>query len=121
MLLFTMSDAWYSEIPESEEDRLYTESVKRIQSGVEQGMSFEKAAGLIESAVEALRAEILGDALKVLIAKFHFSEGMPLDKLAKKLGLPLARLENAKNEMLAEVEQAAIERYKEESGSSGNA
>ncbi len=116
-----MTDAWYNELPESEEDRLYTESVKRIQSGVEQGMTFEKAAGLIEPSGDELRAAILDDALKVLIAKFHFSEGMTLDKLAKKLGLPLARLEEAKKAMLEEVEQAAIERYKEESGSSGNA
>ncbi len=116
-----MTDAWYNGLPESEEDRIYSESVKRIQSGVEQGMTFEKAARLIEAAGEELRAAILDDALKVLIAKFHFSEGMALDKLAKKLGLPLARLEEAKDAMLKEVEQAAIERYKEESGSSGNA
>ena len=121
MLLFYMSDAWYNDIPESEEDRLYTESVKRIQNGVEQGMSFVQAAGLIETTSEALKAGILGDALKVLIAKFHFSEGMPLEKLAKKLALPPARLGEAKREMLAEVEQSAIERYREESGSSGNA
>ena len=121
MLLLSMADTWYDELPESEEDRVYTESVKRIQNGVQQGMTFEKAVGLIEAVDEAQKAEILNDALKVLIAQFHFSEGAPLDNLAKKLGLPLARLEQAKKAMLEEVEQAAIERYKEETGRDGNA
>ena len=116
-----MSETWYEDLPESEEDRIYTESVKRIQNGVAEGMSFEKAAGLIDVKDEALKTDILSDALKVLIAQFHFTEGLPLEKLAKKLGLSPARVEEAKKEMLAEVEQAAIEKYKEESGSSGNA
>lgn len=116
-----MTDAWHKDIPESEEDRIYTESVKRIQSGVEQGMAFEKAASLIDVKGEALRADILDDALKVLIAQLHFTGGMPIDKLAKKLGLPITQLEESKKAMLEEVKQAAIEKYKEETGSSGNA
>ncbi|MDA8171208.1 MAG: hypothetical protein M0Z48_05180 [Nitrospiraceae bacterium] len=112
-----MSEAWYNELPESEEDRLYSESVKRIQSAVLQGMmSFESASGLIDVKDEALRAQILSDALKVLLAQLHFKDGTPLEALAKKLGLPVKRLEEAKNSMLEEVKEAAVERYRKESG-----
>ena len=116
MLSFTMTEAWYSDLPESEEDKLYNESVKRIQSAVEQGMSFESAAGLVDVKDEALKAQVLDDALKVLIAQLHFTGGMTLDALAKKLGLPLKHLEEAKRAMLEEVEDAAVKKFREESG-----
>ena len=111
-----MTDAWYNEMPESEEDRVYNESVKRIQSAVGQGMSFKSAAGLIDVKDEALKALILDDALKVLIARMHFGEGMPLEKLAIKLGLSVQRLEEAKNEMLREVGDAEAEKFRKEAG-----
>ncbi|MDA8085951.1 MAG: hypothetical protein M0Z75_04560 [Nitrospiraceae bacterium] len=111
-----MSEAWYNELPESEEDKQYAESIKRIQNAVLQGMSFESASGLIDVKDEALKTQILDDALKVLIAQMHFTGGTPLEGLAKKLGLPLKRLEDAKNAMLEEVEEAAVERYRKESG-----
>ena len=111
-----MSEAWYSEVPESEEDKVYNESVRRIQSAVEQGMSFESAAGLVDVKDEALKAQILDDALKVLIARMHFTEGMPLEKLAKKLGLSIKRLGETKEEMLREVGEAAAERFRKEAG-----
>ncbi|MDA8387472.1 MAG: hypothetical protein M0Z58_02255 [Nitrospiraceae bacterium] len=111
-----MTEAWYSGLPESEEDKLYGESVKRIQSAVSQGMSFESAAGLIDVKDETLRAQILDDALKVLIAQMHFKEGMPLERLAKKLGLSMKRIEEAKEAMLREVSEAAVEQFRKEAG-----
>ena len=111
-----MSEAWYNGLPEPEEDRVYGESIKRIQSAVEQGMSFKSAAGLIDVKDEAVRAQILNDALKVLIARMHFEEGMPLEKLAKKLGLSAKRLEEVKEEMLREVGEAEAEKFRKEAG-----
>ncbi len=107
---------WYKDVPESEEDKLYEESMKKVKSAVQQGLSFEQAAGLVEVKDEALKTAILDDSLKVLIAELHFMAGQSLNDLAKKLKLPLERLERAKKEMLQDVEGAAIEKWKEESG-----
>ncbi|MDA8169988.1 MAG: hypothetical protein M0Z59_09900 [Nitrospiraceae bacterium] len=116
-----MSDAWYEGLPQAEADRIYEESIKRIKSAVEQGMSFEQAAGLVDVKDGDLKKSILGDALKVMIAEVHFMAGMELPELARKLKLPLKVLEDAKKEMLADVEEAAIQKFKEESGQSGKA
>ncbi len=114
-------DAWYSGLPESEEDRLYTESVNRIKTAVEQGLGFEEAAKLVEVKDAEARESILDDALKVIIAEMHFAKQEQLEKLAKKLKLPIEKLMKARQEMLADVELAAIEKFKEETGQSGNA
>ncbi len=113
---------WYADMPGAEEERLYEESVNRIRSAVnDSSMSFEQAASLVEVKDEALRAAILDDALKVLIAEAHFAGGRPLKELALTLKLPLKRLDQARKEMLHEVEQAAIEEYKTDAGNAGNA
>jgi hypothetical protein len=112
---------WYSDLP-PDEDQLYEESVRRIRSGViDQQMPFEKAAELIEVEDKGLRAAILDDALKVLLAEIHFAGGKSLDETTQALGLPRARLERARAEMLKDVKQAAIEKYKSETGQEGNA
>jgi hypothetical protein len=115
-----MEKPWHEGM-KSDEDRLYEESVKRIKSAVNQSLTFEQAAGLIEVEDDALRAAILDDALKVLIAEMHFSGGKSLEELARKLRLPVKRLLRAKEEMLKEVESAAIEKFKESTKQSGNA
>lgn len=113
---------WYEGVPAYELDKLYEESVSRIKSAIrDSAMSFEQAAGLIEVEDEALKASILDDALKVLIAEMHFAGGTALEELARTLKLPPARLQKAKDEMLREVEQAAVEKYKTDMGSAGNA
>jgi hypothetical protein len=115
-----MEKPWYDEAA-SEEDKLYEESVNKIRNAVKQSLSFEQAAALIDIEDEVLRNSILDDALKVLIAEMHFSEKKPLEKVARTLRLPLKRLERAKEEMLKDVEQSAIEAYKSSLGKIGNA
>lgn len=119
-------EAWFSGLPESEEDRIYRESINRIKSGIEQGLSFEQAVALIDVKDASLREVIISDSLKVLLAEMHFNQGKSLEELSKKLKVPLKRLEVARQEMLEEVEDAAIEKFKKESGGgsfgpSGNA
>lgn len=113
-------DAWYSELPESEEDKLYSESVNRVKTAVEQGLGFEEASKLVDVQNGETRSLILDDALKIIIAEQHFGKKQPLEKLAKKLKLPVEKLMTARQEMLADVELAAIQKYKEETGQSGN-
>jgi len=108
---------WY----ETEEDRLYEEAVKNIKAAVEGGTPFEEAASRIEVKDEALRASAASDALKLLIAEMHFMKGRPLGEVADALKLPPGRVEEARREMVEEVEAAAIEKYKESLKQGGNA
>lgn len=115
-----MEKPWY-EYAQSEEDRLYEESVKKIKDALKQSLSFGQAAALVDIKDAGLRASILDDALKVLIAEMHFNGDKTLKDVARTLRLPLKRLEKAKNEMLEDVKKAAIEKYKSSSGQTGNA
>jgi hypothetical protein len=103
----------------SDADRLYEESVRKIQNAVK-SMSFGQAVKLLEIEDENVKRAIIDDALKVLIAEMHFTGGMSLKELSKKLKVPLGRLETSKKEMLNDVKAAAIEAYKKDS-ISGNA
>lgn len=109
---------WYEE----PEDRRYEEAVQKLTADViERNLSFEEAAAALDIEDEALKASVLDDALKVLIARMHFMEKKPLEQVAQRLKLPLARLEQAKRQMLKDVEAAAIEQYKSSTGQSGQA
>jgi hypothetical protein len=103
----------------SDADRLYEESVRKIQNAVK-SMTFGQAVKLVEIEDENVKRAVIDDALKVLIAEMHFTGGKPLKELAKKLKVPLSRLETSKAEMLDDVRAAAIEAAKN-SSFSGNA
>ncbi len=113
-----MSNAWYDDLPK-EQEQMYDESVRRIKSAVEKEMSFEQAASLVDVEDESLKAAIVNDALKVLIAEMHFAHGKSVVDVAKALKLPPERVEQARTEMLSEVEQSAVDAYKREHGHKG--
>jgi hypothetical protein len=108
---------WY----ETEEDRVYAEAITSIKAAVEGGASFDEAASGLDVKDKALRDAVVSDALKVLIAEMHLMGKTPIEELAGKLGLPLEKLEQARKEMMADLEAAAIEKYKESLGQEGNA
>lgn len=108
---------WY----ETDEDRLYEEAVNSIKNAVENSVPFDEAAAKIDVKDEGLKAAIVADALKVLIAEMHFMKKASLDEVAKALKISLKKVEDAKKEMLEEVEQTAIEKYRESLGPQGNA
>ncbi len=113
-----MSNAWYNDLPQEQEE-MYNESVRRIKSAVEKSMSFEQAASLLDVEDEGLKAAIVDDALKVLIAEMHFARRKSIADVAKALKLSPERVEQARVEMLSEVEQSAIDAYKAEHGQQG--
>lgn len=106
--------AWYDGAPVPEEDKLYFESVRRIKNAAG-SMGFEQACALIELKDEKLRSEIIEDALKVIIAEEHFQKQVPLSELARRLRLPAERLENARKQMLLDVEDEAVRKWKKDS------
>lgn len=99
----------------------YDESINRIKKGVEQGMTFEQAVSLVGCEDQKLKAAIVDDTLKVIIAEMHFMGKQGIDDVAKKLRLPAQVIMKSRQEMLDSVEAAAIEAYKDSQGQSGNA
>ncbi len=113
-----MSKAWYDDLPEKQ-GQMYDESVRRIKNAVEKSMSFEQAASLVDVEDERLKAAIVDDALKVLIAEMHFARKKTVEEVAKALKLSPELITKARAEMLGEVEQSAIDAYKREHGQNG--
>ena len=113
-----MSNAWYNDLPQEQEE-MYNESVRRIKSAVEKSMSFEQAASLLDVEDEGLKAAIVDDALKVLIAEMHFARKKTVEEVAKALKLSPELITKAREEMISEVEQSAIDAYKAEHGQQG--
>ncbi|GAB4390915.1 MAG: hypothetical protein Kow0025_26200 [Thermodesulfovibrionales bacterium] len=110
--------AWYYD----DEDKFYEESVGRIREAVaEKGSPFEEAVAALGIGDEKLRSAIEDDALKVLIAELHFMGKKPLEDLARSFRLPAKRLKKAREEMVADIKQAAIDAYKSSLGQGGNA
>ncbi len=103
---------WYEGL-ETPEERLYEESVGKVRDGVlKQGLSFDEAGALLGIEDAELRAAVLDDALKVLVAELHFAGKKPLKEVAGRLKLPVERLDKAEKEMLEDVKKAAIEKFK---------
>ena len=113
-----MGKEWYADLPD-DDARFYEEAVNRIKKGIEQEMTFEQAASLVESEDEKLKAAIVDDTLKLLLAEMHFVKKQTIEEVAKKLRLPLGAVSKARQEMIESVEDAAIEAYKREHGEPG--
>jgi len=112
-----MEKPWYHDLPD--EDAIHREGVERMREAVGRSLGFEEAARLLEVENSRLRKTILDDALKVLIAEMHFAGGTPLGELAKRLKVPSEKLEQARAEMLEDVEEAAIRKYRAEMEETG--
>lgn len=115
-----MGNQWYDDLSE-QDSKFYEESVSRIKKGIEQGMTFEQGVSLVEFNDDSLKAAIIDDALKILIAEMHFMGKQSIEDVAKKLRLPLEVLNKSRQEMIDSVEAAAIEAYKASQGQQGNA
>jgi len=113
-----MTNAWYDDLPE-DGDKFYEESINRIKKGVEQDLTFEQAVSLLDVKDDKLKASIIDDALKLMIAEMHFVAKKSVDDVAKKLRLSRDAVVRARQEMLDSVEDAAIEAYKKEHGQGG--
>jgi len=113
-----MGNEWYDDLKD-DNAAFYEESINRIRKGVEQDMTFEQAVSLMDVNDDRLKAAIIDDALKVLIAEMHFVDKKPIEDVAKKLRLSKDVVLKARQEMLDSVEDAAIEAYKKEHGQEG--
>jgi hypothetical protein len=107
-----MGEAWYEGLPDdafvTETAKAYKEGEDKIREGLAKGLDFDTACAAVEVADEGLRKSIIDDMLKVLIAEEHFGKNIPLNELAKKLGVAVERLETAKAGMIEDVKETSI-------------
>ena len=102
-----------------EESRIHHAGFKIIHDGLAGGLDFDAACAGLEVVSPEMRQVIINDYLKLAIAEAHFQDKHPLEDLAAHLRCPVERLEAARDEMMAEVREAAIKQYKKESAESG--
>jgi hypothetical protein len=110
-----MSEPWYEGLPDdafvTETAKAYKQAEDKIREGLAKGLDFDAACAAIEVGDEGLRKSIIDDMLKVLIAEEHFGKNIPLDELAKKLGVAPERLEEAKAGMIEDVKETSIKAF----------
>jgi deoxyhypusine synthase len=110
-----MAEKWYEGLPDdafkTETDKAYEKATAVIREALAKGLDFDTACRAIEVEDENLRKSIIDDVLKVLIAEEHFTKDIPLDELAKRLNVPVARLEDAKAGMLEDVKNTSIKAF----------
>lgn len=96
-----------------EEDMIYEEAMAKIREGINNGLSFQEACSSIDVKDLDLKAFILSDALKILIAEMHYAKGTPLAEVAASLKVPMNTINVAVNEMLEDAGTSAAEAYRE--------
>ncbi|MFC1512854.1 hypothetical protein ACFL5J_00210 [Thermodesulfobacteriota bacterium] len=96
-----------------EENRIYEKAVAILRSELDQGRTFDHACEQLDVADQELRALIIDDFLKILIAEDHFGGGKGLDDIALCLGIPYETLETARDEMLQEVGEEMAAQYRQ--------
>jgi hypothetical protein len=110
-----MGEAWYEGLPDdafvTETAKAYKEAEDKIREKLASGLDFDTACAAIEVKDEGLKKSIIDDMLKVLIAEEHFGKNVPLDELAKKLGVAPERLETAKAGMIEDVKETSIRAF----------
>jgi len=96
-----------------EENRIYEKAVATLRAELDQGRTFDHACEQLDDIDQELRALIIDDFLKVLIAEDHFGSGKGLDDIALDLGIPYETLETARAEMLQEVGAEMASQYRQ--------
>ncbi|TAL22610.1 MAG: hypothetical protein EPN94_10720 [Nitrospirae bacterium] len=116
-----MEEKWYEGLGEDaflkEEDREYKNILEKIKAAVESGMGFDEACRTAGIENHKFKDEIGDDGLKFLIAEMHFMKKMPTDKVAEALKISLERVNAARESMLKEVEESAINAFHKDTGS----
>ncbi len=110
-----MAEKWYEGLPDdafkTENAKMYEKAEAIIREKLAQGLDFDSACAAVSMTDEELRKNIIDDILKVLIAEEHFTKGISLDEMARKLGIAVGRLEKAKAEMMEDVKDASVRAF----------
>ncbi len=110
-----MAEKWYEGLPDdafkTETAKIYEKAEAIIREKLVQGLDFDSACAAITVTDERVRQSIIDDMMKVLIAEEHFTKGVSLEEMAKKLGIEVGRLETAKTEMMEDVKDASVKAF----------
>ncbi len=110
-----MAEKWYEGLPDdafkNETAKTYEKAETAIRDKLAQGFDFDSACASVTIEDEELKKSIIDDMLKVLIAEEHFSKGVSLEDMAKKLAIEISRLEKAKAEMMEDVKEASVKAF----------
>ena len=117
-----MEEFIYKEYTE-DENRIYEEAVPAIIDLVKNGLSFHDACERVKVDNDELKAYIVDDALKIILAEMHFKQGMSLQEVSELITVATDVLIKAQREMLQDVSISASEFFKKTSphGQCGNA
>jgi hypothetical protein len=116
-----MEEFVYKEYSE-EESRIYSSVLNTIMERMQEGMKLPQACRSMEVDDEGLRALIVDDALKVLLADLHFVKGLSPGEAAEIIGVPLVVVEKALVEMLEDIEISSDTYIRKSTGeAAGNA
>jgi len=96
-----------------EESRIYEDAIADLREETDAGRTFDRACERLDGIDPELRALIVDDFLKILIAEDHFGSGKGLDDIALCLGIPYETVETARAEMLEEVGQEMATQYRQ--------
>ncbi len=110
-----MAEKWYEGLPDdafkSETAKMYEKAEAIIRKKLAEGLDFDSACSAVLIEGGELRKAIIDDMLKVLVAEEHFTKGVSLAEMAKKLDIEVGRLEKAKAEMLEDVKEASVRAF----------
>jgi hypothetical protein len=117
-----MEDIRYKQYSE-EESRIYNEAMDNIMGGLQKGLNFDEACAATEIGDADLKAYVVDDALKILIADMHFVKGLPLQHVADTYGVSMDAVVKASREMMEDIEATTSEIYRssQPGGHVGNA
>jgi hypothetical protein len=106
-----MTEVKYKEYSE-EEDRIYKEAMTNLMGSIRNGMSVEDAFALVKIEDEELKAFIRDDAIKIIIAERYFLQGVDLQQISERLGVPMPQIIQAVREMLEDVGYSSAEYFR---------
>lgn len=106
-----MEDFTYKEYT-AEETRIYNEALPKIIAGIKSGLKFHDACETLNIADKKLKEFIMDDALKIIIAELHYTQGYSLQEVADTLSVPAETIQKANGEMLEDIEITSGEVYK---------
>ncbi|MBF0428247.1 MAG: hypothetical protein HQL94_04935 [Magnetococcales bacterium] len=95
-----------------EQDQLHGEAMTLLKEALAAGCSWSQASESLKVVKGELKAVVLADFLKILLAERHFQGGERLKGIAKELGVPMEMLVALKESMIREVQESSQRAYR---------
>ena len=117
-----MEEFIYKEYTEAE-NTIYEKAIPEIIEYVKSGLCFEDACERVHIEDADLKAYIVDDALKIIIAEMHFNQHMSLHAVSGLIGVSMNLLIKAQREMVQDISIGASEFFTQTNpeGHCGNA